>query len=467
LKLGLIFDHGWSKISANIDHERQIVKRFIDLHLIQWKDSKIRKPILLRGARQVGKTFAVRKLGETFKNFVEINFEKLPELKTVFDHDLVPERIIRDLIAILKKDITENETLLFFDEVQEAPKAIIALRYFYEEMPKLHVIAAGSLLDFAIQQVGVPVGRVSFLYMYPLSWLEFLKAQGNDLLIEHLLKNKAEKPLGSPIHEHTLNLLSEYLAVGGMPEAVSTWINNKNALECSKIHHTIIDTYRQDFNKYAKAHQIKYLELLFEHGVKQVGRKFKFSAIPGEYRKRDLLPALELLSTAGILKQIYHSSGHGIPLGAEVDLDKFKILFLDVGLTQTMLGFDFADWFIHSKQSFVNKGAILEAFVGQELMVYSDPNSKTSLYYWHKEEKGSQAEVDYLIQNHGQILPIEVKSNKGSRLTSLRLFLDSHSNSKYGIRFSTHDYSIFDSIHSYPLYAVFTALGLDNTTLIS
>ncbi len=434
------------------------MKRFIDLELMRWKNSGNHKPILLRGARQVGKTFAVRTLGKTFKNFVEINFEKRPELKTLFDFNLVPERIIRDLVSVLKQEITENDTLLFFDEVQEVPKAIIALRYFYEEMPNLHVIAAGSLLDFAIQQVGVPVGRVSFLYMYPMSWLEFLKAQGNDMLLERLLNTTAENPFGTPIHEHTLNLLTEYLAVGGMPEAVASWVNNKNAIECAKIHHTIIDAYRQDFNKYAKEHQIKYLELLYEFGIRQIGKKFKFSAIPGEYRKRELMPALELLLTAGLFHRIQHSSGQGIPLGADLDFDKFKIIFLDVGLTQTMLGLDFSDWFLNSKQSYVNKGSVLEAFVGQELLAYSTPSSKASLYYWQKEEKAAQAEVDYLIQKAGHVIPIEVKSNKGTALKSMRVFLQSHPNSPYGIRFSSHDYSIHDGIHSYPLYSVFSAL---------
>lgn len=396
------------------------MQRIIDLHLAQWKVSENRKPVLLRGGRQVGKTFAVRKLGKTFKNYIEINFEKRPELKNIFELNLVPERIIRDLIIILKQEIIEQETLLFFDEIQEAPKAILALRYFYEEMPNLHVIAAGSLLEFAIQEVGVPVGRVSFLYMYPMSWLEFLKAQENDVLIHRLLEHQVNMEMDLTIHEHILLLLNEYLAIGGMPEVVFAWLKNKNPLECSRIHTTIMDTYRQDFNKYAKEHQIKYLALLFENAVKQLGKKFKFSTLPGEYRKRELFPALELMCTAGLLHKIYHSSGQGIPLGSEVDLNKFKTIFIDIGLTQNLLGLDFADWFIHAKESYINKGPILEAFVGQELLAYASPNAKPSLYYWHKEEKMSQAEIDYLIQKQGKVIPIEVKSQKGKNLTSLR-----------------------------------------------
>ncbi len=441
------------------------MKRIIDLHLQAWKIAPGRKPILLRGARQVGKTFAVRKLGQSFSSYVEINFEKQPELKQIFDVDLVPERLVRDLQTILKKPIIPGETLLFLDEIQEAPKAITALRYFYEDMPNLHVLAAGSLLDFAIQQVGVPVGRVSFLYLYPLSWLEFLKALGNNLLIEEILKHDPKEPMGSPMHEHTLRFLSEYLAIGGMPEAVASWITAKDPFACANIHQTIIDAYRQDFHKYAKEKQIKYVDLLFEHGAKQLSQKFKYNAIPGEYRKRELAPALDLLATAGIVHRVYHASGQGIPLGAEANLDIFKMIFLDVGLIQAILGLDFADWFLNAQNSFINKGALIESFVGQELLAYSNPHAKSSLYYWQRQERGSQAEVDYLIQLQGKIIPIEVKSEKGSRLQSIRLFLESHPNSPFGIRFSRHDYSVHDSIHSYPLYAISTALGVDSQTL--
>jgi uncharacterized protein len=436
------------------------MKRIIDLHLRQWKNDPRRKPTLLRGARQVGKTFSVRKLGQTFESYVEINLERRPELKKIFEVDLIPQRIIRDLIAVLKKEIVPGKTLLFIDEIQEAPQAIISLRYFYEEMPDLHVIAAGSLLDFAIQQVGVPVGRVSFLYLYPMSWLEFLIAQGNDLLLAEILKHDPNEPMNEPIHQHTLRILSEYLVVGGMPEAVFSWIQNKNPLACAKIHQTILEAYRQDFHKYAKENQIKYVDHLFEHGTKQLGRKFKFSDIPGEYRKRELSPALDMLSIAGVVHHVYHSSGQGIPLGAEVDLNKFKLIYLDIGLTQAALGLNLADWFLNSNESFINKGTIVEGFVGQEILAYSNPNIKASLYYWQREERGSQAEIDYLIQKQGKVIPIEVKSNKGTHLKSMNHFLESHPKSPYGMRFSNHDYSIHNRIHSYPLYAIASALGL-------
>lgn len=461
----MIFDHKLAKLSLIFDHGSINLKRIIDIHLKAWKREPKRKPVLIRGPRQVGKTFSVRRLGQSFSSYIEINFEKQPELKKVFELDLVPTRIVRDLMAILKKPIIPGETLLFLDEIQEAPRAIIALRYFYEEMPNLHVLAAGSLLDFAIQQVGVPVGRVSFLYLYPMSWLEFLKAHNNTILLEKIVNHKPEEPLGTPIHEHTLRLLSEYFAIGGMPEAVASWVESKNPLACSEIHQTIIEAYRQDFHKYAKEQQIKYVELMFEHGPKQLSQKFKYSAIPGEYRKRELSPAIELLATAGIVHRVYHSSGQGIPLGSQANLDIFKMLFLDIGLTQAILGLDFADWFLNAQNNFINKGAVVESFVGQELLAYSNPHSKTSLYFWQREERGSQAEIDYLIQKQGQIIPIEVKSDKGSHLKSMRIFLESHPASTYGIRFSTHDYSILDNVYSYPLYAIHTALEVDTNSI--
>ena len=198
--------------------------RIIDLHLRKWKDDKYRKPLLLRGTRQVGKTYAVRKLGKSFEHFVEINFEQLKEAVKVFEKDLVPERIIRSLSLIAKAPIVPGKTLLFLDEVQEAPQAILALRYFYEEMPDLHVVAAGSLLEFAVEKVGVPVGRISMLYMYPMSFMEYLVATGEGLVVKEILEHPIGEEMGDPIHAAILDKLGEYLSIGGMPEAVTRWV---------------------------------------------------------------------------------------------------------------------------------------------------------------------------------------------------------------------------------------------------
>jgi len=430
------------------------MNRFIDLNLKKWSQDPSRKPLLLRGARQVGKTFAVRQLGKSFTNFVEINFESHPAAKSVFEKDLDPKRIIRDLNLMMKKNIVPGKTLLFFDEIQEIPRGIIALRYFYEELPEQHIIAAGSLLDFAIAKVGVPVGRISFLYLYPLSWLEFLKALGYDLWIEEILNHNIQNPFDENIHQTILQVVGEYLAIGGMPEVVKKWAETKNPQSCAEIHHSILESYQQDFHKYATKHQIQYISQLFEEVPRQLGQKFKYSLIQGEYRKRELSPCLELLEMAGVVRKIFHSAGQGIPLGAESSLDQFKVLFLDVGLSQALLGLDIADWFLNPMQALINKGGLVETFVGQEILAYSDSMRKGSLYYWQRESKGSEAEVDYLIQKNQNVIPIEVKSGQGSTLKSMRLFLESHPRSPYGIRFSTHNYSVYDHIHSYPLYAV-------------
>lgn len=430
------------------------MKRLIDYHLKIWKNDSYRKPLLLRGARQVGKTHAARQLGKSFVDFVEVNLELLPEARTIFEKNLQPERIIRDLSLITKSSITPGKTLLFIDEIQNVPQAIIALRYFYELFPELHVIAAGSLLDFAVEQVGIPVGRVQSLYMYPLSFMEFLAAVQEQLLVEEILSHKSTQPLQESIHTKTLSLLGEYIALGGMPEIVSLWQQSKDPLLCYNVHNTLAQTYRQDFGKYARKLQIKYVELLFDQIPVQLGSKFKYNKIEGEYRKRELAPALDLLVTAGIAHKIFHSSGQGVPLGAQIDSQDYKVAFLDVGLSQALLDLDISDWFLHPLTQFVNKGSLTEAFIGQELLAYSNPTKRSNLYYWHRETRTSQAEVDYLIQKEEQIIPIEVKSGLGTTLKSLQIFLENHQNSPYGIRFSMHNYSQYEQIYSYPLYAI-------------
>jgi len=428
-------------------------KRIIDFHLDRWKTDPFRKPLLLRGARQVGKTYAVRRLGGQFKSFVEVNFERLEEAASIFEKDLAPERLILSLSLLLKTPIIPGETLLFFDEVQEAPRAILALRYFYEEMPNLHVIAAGSLLEFAIAKVGVPVGRISMLYMYPLSFLEYLVATGDSLIAKEILDHPVGIPMENVIHTKTLDLLGEYLSIGGMPEAVARWIQTKDPASALNVLQQIAATYRQDFEKYARKAQVKYLEQLFRQIPHIAGKEFSYREIHGEYRKRELAPAMELLERANIIHSIRHSSGQGIPIGAEVDFETFKVIYLDIGLCQVILGSDISIWFLHPLQGFENRGEIAEGFVGQELICYASPDSKAELHFWKRKEKNSAAEIDYLIQRKEQIIPIEVKSGHGNTLRSLHLFLSTHPKSASAIRFSALNYSVMNKIDSRPLYA--------------
>ncbi len=437
------------------------MKRIVDYFLVEWKNRKSRKPLLLRGARQVGKTHAVRILGKTFENFIEINLEVNEAARKIIEKDLDVSRIILQLSELLQTDIKPDSTLLFLDEIQNVPKAIIALRYFYEIMPELHVIAAGSLLDFAIEQVGMPVGRVSTLYMYPLSFLEFLVATGHHQWAKAIISYKVPTTISEPLHENILVLLGAYLAIGGMPEAVNEWINTKTSRAVRTVHADLIFTYEQDFGKYAKSHQVKYLHLLFLKAIDQLTKKFMYAKV-GEYKKRELAPALELLEKAGLLYKVIHSSGQGIPIGAQADLDEFKVILLDVGLSQALLKLDITPWFIDPLTTFINKGEIVEAFIGQELLAYSDPITKESLFYWNREKRGSEAEIDYLIQLKDQVVPIEVKAGASKRIKSMQLFLESHPHSSFGIRFWAQPGEIHDKIHSYPLYAVAAALIENN-----
>jgi hypothetical protein len=442
------------------------MRRLISYYLAQWRRQSGRKPLLLRGARQVGKTHAVRELGRSFTNYVEINFELTPKVKDVFIQDLQPQRILRELALITDSTIIPGETLLFLDEVQETPQAVTALRYFYEMIPELHVIAAGSLLDFAIDHISMPVGRLSSLYMHPMSFLEFLKAIDRDLLIEEILQHRPETALSDPIHHKLLTYLSTYLAVGGMPEAVQCWVETQDVRQCSRIHHELVDIYRQDFQKYSKKLQLKYIELLFDKIPLQLGKSIKFSHFSTDCRKRGLAPCLELLYKANLIYKVTHSAGNGMPLGAEVSPDKFKLIFLDVALSQAILGADLKNWILQPQQEFINKGEIVEAMIGQELLAYSSPHKQPHLYYWHREIPGSNAEIDYLVQQEEKIFPIEVKSGLSGGMKSMQLFLQIHAKSPYGIRFSPHNYSIFDHVHSYPLYAV-AGLAEEKQALLS
>ena len=430
------------------------MKRLIDYHLKEWVHDPLRQPLLLRGARQVGKTHAVRKLGKSFTHFVEINLEELEKAATAFQGSLTATDLIIELEVITQKPIKPGKTLLFLDEAQAVPRAITALRYFYEQIPELHVIAAGSLLDFALEHVGIPVGRVQSLYVYPMSFVEFLAATDYTFLLERLIEHDPQKEFSTTGHALLLEALGKYLALGGMPQVINCWKDTKDPLLCTRLQNRIISTYRQDFGKYAQKAQIKYVDLVFDAVPNQLGKKFKFSKIDGEYRKRELAPALDLLDTAGIIHKVFHSSGQGIPLGAQANPKDFKVLFSDVGIAQSILEYDLSDWFLNPLKEFINKGELVESFVGLELLAYSTPHKKKKSFYWHRESRTSDAEIDYLLQIKKDIFPIEVKSGKGYNLHSLKQFLESHQKSPYGIKFSTNNFAQLDALHCYPLYAV-------------
>jgi len=404
----------------------------------------------------------VREFSKSFSHTVEINFEREPKFQKVFQLDLDPIRIFRDIFLEIGKKTDIHNTLFFFDEIQACPEAIQALRYFYEEIPNIYIIAAGSLLEFVIERIGIPVGRVEFLYLYPMSFMEFLDAIDRSDIAEEINHRQPDHPFSETTHRMMLRYLAEYMAVGGMPEAVETWSKTQDLHQCVKVHTTLIETYRADFEKYGKSHQQKYINLVFEAIPRLIGKKFVFQTVSPHHKSRELAPALHLLEQAGIVHFIRHSSSNGIPLGAEVNLHLFKTIFVDIALTQSLLGINTAEWLLQNSQdTFVNRGAIAEAFVGQELISYSDPSQSTALHYWVREKSGANAEVDYVTIIDGKVVPIEVKSGANGHLKSMQLFLNEKKQSPLGIQFSKNNYGVHQKIVTYPLYAVAGALRVN------
>lgn len=428
------------------------MKRDIIKNLHDWSRSPERRPILLRGARQVGKSWLVRQLGKEFQNFVELNFEENPDLGSFFQGNLDPKELIAQLTNYLGTPIIPGKTLLFLDEIQACPRAVTALRYFYEKMPALHTIGAGSLIEFELQGLSMPVGRIDSLYLYPLSFGEFLAALGREDLREGFKADVRQK-VPEPLHRQLLSFVRDYSVVGGMPAVVQKYIETQNVQECQRIQTSLIETYQKDFIKYARRSQIKYLRLLFEAIPSQLGGKFIFAHVSQEIRSRELSQALDLLEMAGIAHRIFHSHCSGIPLGAAANLKKFKILFFDIGLAQRILGVDVKHLFLNPDITLINKGAIAELFVGLELIAYGDPGQRTRLHYWHREERGAQSEVDYVVSVSNQILPVEVKSGKGGRLFSLQRFLE-EKKTKLGVKVSPRPYSAAGKVVNLPLYGI-------------
>lgn len=446
-------------------------KRHIDEQLTEWKDAAGRKPLLIRGARQVGKSTAVRELGKGFKYYVEINLERQQSLKKLFTEDIDVKKTCTNLSAVLAIPIIPGETLLFIDEIQSCQPAIRALRYFKEDYPELHVIAAGSLLEFALEELpSFAVGRIRSLYMYPFSFDEFLLAQGLDLQVEAKNRATPDNPLVEPLHAQMKEQIRAFMLTGGMPAAVTEWVERRDYAEVRRVHNDIIDTYRDDFSKYKKRVSPELLRMVLNSVVHQAGNKFVYTQVSREVHSASIKEALSLLTLAGLITPVTHTSGNGLPLGAEENTNYQKYLFLDTGLMLTMLGTPAADILLSSELYFVNKGPLAEVFAGLEMMKYSDCFVKPALYYWQHMSKNGNAEVDYLTAKKGRVLPVEVKANTQGSMQSLYLFMHTHHLTE-AVRTSLENFSKFDRtdvqdnqairhIEIVPLYALRT---LNNT----
>ncbi len=422
--------------------------------LKRWKNEKRRKPLIIRGARQVGKTWLVKDFGrKDFKRFVEINFEFQARMKSCFS-TLDPHEIIQKIELNANVDIIPGETLLFLDEIQECPRALKALRYFHEKMPELHVIAAGSLLEFVMdaERISFPVGRVQNIYLGPLSFGEFLTARGERKVRNYLKSVRIEDSITESIHEKCTSILRDYLFLGGMPDAIADWLETGKLSKTDELHQALLQNYRHDFGKYGRRVDINLLEEIFTKAPGLVGGKFKYSRIDRQINSRDVKKSLGLLIKAQVIHKIITTSGSGLPLRAHCNEKFFKILFLDVGLLQGSMGISKQTYLSESLIA-VYKGLVAEQFVGQELLALQKPYEEPSLFFWHREARGSAAEVDYLWQSGEWILPVEVKAGKTGSLKSLRLFL-AEKEAPFGIRFSLHPLSFNDSVLSIPLYCM-------------
>ena len=418
----------------------------IDQKLLEWKDSPRRKPLLIRGARQVGKSSAVRHFAKCFKYFVEVNLERQPSIRQLFTKDIDVKRTCEDISASTGIPIVAGKTLLFIDEIQVSQEGIMSLRYFKEDYPELHVIAAGSLLEFTLEELpSFGVGRIRSLYMYPFSFDEFLLAQGLDLTIDYKRKATPGAPIPEAVHNKLVNQLKTFYLVGGMPAAVTEWIETNSYLECAHVHNDILDTYQDDFSKYKSRISPTLLRKVLRSVALQARSKFVFRQVDNELHSSVIKDALHLLTLAGLIKPVTHTDGNGLPLGAEENNSYTKYLFLDLGLMQTMLGTPAADILLSSDVDFVNKGAASEMFAGLELMKGHDCFQKSEMYYWQNLNRGANAEIDYIEAIEGKILPVEVKASTRGSMQSLWLFMRKK-NLHHAIRTSLENFGRFEYI---------------------
>ena len=430
------------------------MERSIHNHLLLWKMNPKRKVLLLRGARQVGKTWSVRHLAKGFKHYLEVNFETDKAVQRFFIGDLDTARIIRQISAYYDIPVIPGETLLFFDEIQACESALSALRFFHEKQPQLHVIAAGSLIEFALQSLpSFGIGRIEHLFMYPMSFQEFLLAKGRQNLLQLIDQSGPTSPINLVFHDLLTEVLKEFLFVGGMPEVVKLYIESNDLRAAQRMLDQYLTGLMDDFSKYREKYPVTRLREIFDAVVHQSGNKFKLahaSKVANYYQIRE---ALDLLEMAGLIYRVYHTSAGGIPPGAQIDLSKFKIIMFDHGIFQRILGLNLSEYLLASDFSAVNKGNIAEQFAGTEIIKYTFESAKPRLFYWQREAPGSHAEVDYILQQDGKIVPVEIKSGTSGKMQSLHLFLREKALSQ-GIRCSLENFSKYDQIDVYPLYAI-------------
>ncbi|HOG43842.1 MAG TPA: AAA family ATPase [bacterium] len=431
------------------------MKRNISKKLMAWKDSSSRKPLIIRGARQVGKTYTVKEFGsEHFSNVVVLDFERDRSLNAVFEKDLDPKKLLIELEIHTGSRIIPGETLLFFDEIQACERALLSLRYFYEEMPELHIIAAGSLLEFAMSNISFPVGRVTFEWMRPMTFREFLIACSKDIAAQRIPSIFSSEPVLETLHNLLIEQLRLYFIVGGMPEAVKRFIETGSAASVKEVHDDIIHSYIQSLAKYNSKVNIESIEQILRVIPSKVGSQIKYTHLDPDRRIEVTKTSLNILEKALLVNLIHSSSVSGLPLGAESSSKIFKPLFLDIGLMQSVCGIDPKESITATDLNNVYKGAIAEQFVGQELLA-AGGSENHKLYYWNRSKKSSTAEVDFVFVRNSTIYPVEVKSGAKGRMKSMHLFLEEHPEIKKGFVLSStfSQHQLVENIVFAPIYS--------------
>jgi len=413
------------------------MERLITQQLLAWKNRANRKPLILRGARQVGKTYSVGDFGKRFFDGAVhvVDLEKHHDWHQIFEANLVTKRILSELEILLNARINPGKDLLFIDEIQSCPRSLMALRYFYEELPELHIIAAGSLLEFATKDISFPVGRIQFMNMYPMSFVEFLQATGKSLAAEIILSPPAKQ--ADAVHGMLLDELRRYLFVGGMPECVKMFIETGKLREAFEVQTNLVNTFRQDFSKYAPYADKACLNSVFSSVAKSVGQQIKYARLAQGFANPTIKKAFDLLNMAQVIRKVRSTSPAGLPLGAYASESKFKALMLDIGLLRHLYGMPVDVEYTKNDLLAVYQGAMAEQFVGQELLAAG----QDELCYWSREAKGSSAEVDFLTAQQGKIYPVEIKSGASGRLKSLHLLLTTYPNCPYGYVLSSAPYA--------------------------
>lgn len=446
------------------------INRHIDVELEKWKDNPRHKPLLLRGARQVGKSSSIRHLGNNFNNFIEVNFEKRPELKEIFKKNHDVRQIAAELGIIFSTPIVPGETLLFLDEIQDCEEALKSLWFFKEDFPELHIIAAGSLLEFAMKRLtSYGVGRIRSLFMYPFSFDEFLLALGKKQWIDVIRAASPEAPINEIIHGELIKLLRIFMIIGGMPASVKAWVETQDYTESAAELRDIQQSYYDDFIKYGEKIDSALLRNTLDAVIAQTGKKFVFNHVQGGYRPEEIRKALGMLTDAGLIRPIKHTAANGVPLGAETNEKFIKYQFLDTGLLLQIFDLNFggmrhisSDILTSSAADLVNKGGLAEMIVGWEIIKSASPGSSPDLYYWENLSRGATAEVDFVITKALNILPIEVKSGTSGKMKSLRSFIE-RKNLSEGVRCSLENFGVltYDSgddmeikIMIIPIYAI-------------